>query len=81
MTDERTGDAHESDDRTPASKGPPPEATQPSQEPDNAVDEMEQGIERVDEHIQDAKDKAERAETLDPQPMSDGGGDDQNSTS
>ena len=80
MTDERADDAQPSRDKDAASEGPPPEAAQPSQDPDNAVGDMEKGIERVDEHIQEAKDTAERAETLDPQPMGDGGGDEKNST-
>ena len=33
------------------------------------IDEMEKGIDRVGDHIDEAKEEAEHAETLDPRPI------------
>ena len=43
-----------------------------SGEPEGQIDEMEHGIERVDEEIDEAKKNAERATSLDPQPRTAG---------
>jgi hypothetical protein len=49
-------------------------------ETDEKVADMEKGIERVDDRIEDAKEEADKATQLDPQPFSGNQGEQPNST-
>jgi hypothetical protein len=85
MSDDRTqeqdpspNDGGEDQDQE-RSSSPNNEDSQKGSGGEERVKEMEQRIERVDEHIDDARDKAEEAGTHDPQPMT-GGGSEQDET-
>ncbi len=65
MTDDRT----QNDAPSPGQ----PEDSQTRSDQDERVEDMERAIERVDDHIEDARDKAEEAESHDPQPLTQGG--------
>jgi hypothetical protein len=86
MTDDERDQTQGPQDEEAASEGSSPEgshtegAPSPS-ESDEKFADMEQGIERVDDHIKEAKEEAEKATNLDPQPFTDNQGEQQSSTS
>jgi hypothetical protein len=44
-------------------------STEPPSDQKEKFEEMERGIDRVGDHIDEAKEEAEHAQTLDPRPM------------
>ncbi|MEA2486253.1 MAG: hypothetical protein QOD46_1364 [Actinomycetota bacterium] len=82
--DERDGTQRPQRDGS-SSSGSSPEKSQsegaPSpSESDEKIAGMEQRIERVDDRIEDAKEEADKATELDPQPFTGTQGEQQNST-
>ncbi|MEA2506002.1 MAG: hypothetical protein QOH48_620 [Actinomycetota bacterium] len=68
MTDDQHDDAS-ADEQTPREDAPSSEDGSAGSDADEKVGEMEQGIERVDDDIEHAKEDAEKAHRLDPQPL------------
>jgi hypothetical protein len=61
-------------------EGSPSEGAPSPSESDEKIASMEQGVERVDDRIKDAKEEADKATQLDPQPFTANEGEQQNST-
>jgi hypothetical protein len=61
MTDDPKEDGAEQE---PASEG------SPASRSEDRIDELQQGIDRVGERIEEAEEEADKAEALDPQPLS-----------
>jgi hypothetical protein len=68
MADDQHDDAS-TDEQTPGDDAAPVEDGSAGSDADETVGEMEQGIERVGHDIEHAKEDADKAHRLDPQPL------------